>query len=806
MSATQELSPDPISKLMTAVSLKKSAVELLPAALEILREHGDHGYLRFVAGRACVDLGRLDEAVTHLEACRRLSPQQHWAAYELARAHAMAGQGALALPALRDFLAAHEKPLNNAQQDACERILDREFERGQRGLVAAQYRRLTELGSKRYLTVLRAFEGVVDTGELDAAGRLLGALGWPGDAWGHLAVARYHAARNDADQVERHALAASELLPDNPVAAMAVMDHLRRANRLGAAERLLATWRSRLAAPEMALLEVSVAARFPQLRPDVELACSSGFANRWHFIEFLYQAGDRLPDERATLYAALEGRFPNDPDLLMCLANLEVARRQFGTAADFSRRGLDCAADERQRQGFGFKLFEVACFTSELDRAGELLASLDVAQLDAMQQAAVARYHAELGQWEQALDMLEALLASQDELRNDHAQLIIRTARRVQGQQRILAALAARPGRLPPSIHYLASALYQDWVVGDAVDTQAALDMAAAIRLELSPLLEFKLGMLAPMRQAALEAWLPAGARQRRAVFFCADKAYVLPALVSLGSLLEHNHGFRDASFYLVIDDELIESVQPSIDRLAAHHGVRIVAQPTSALIPDKSRLAATYGLFTGGHQLAAAAYYRIYMARRLAETGEFDQLLYVDSDTVITHGFDGILKTPANPGTLLLARLEVNRPEVRQAIAQHGLPEGRYFNSGVLWFPQVNATLVQHLLKAEQAAEERGSELLFQDQCALNIGFAGAFEPLPERFNYFAGPHDEHKLAATPVSEVCMLHVLDRPKPWDSAYPHDSEIQRRWLHAVSGLSRIVGVDPLSRLVDYTVR
>ena len=34
----------------------------------------------------------------------------------------------------------------------------------------------------------------------------------------------------------------------------------------------------------------------------------------------------------------------------------------------------------------------------------------------------------------------------------------------------------------------------------------------------------------------------------------------------------------------------------------------------------------------------------RIFMALKLAESAEFDQLLYVDSDSVISHGFDGLL------------------------------------------------------------------------------------------------------------------------------------------------------------------
>jgi lipopolysaccharide biosynthesis glycosyltransferase len=104
-----------------------------------------------------------------------------------------------------------------------------------------------------------------------------------------------------------------------------------------------------------------------------------------------------------------------------------------------------------------------------------------------------------------------------------------------------------------------------------------------------------------------------------------------------------------------------------------------------------------------------------------------------------------------------------------------------------------VDAAVVERLDRAVQAAEERGHELLFQDQCALNIGFAGAFSPLPERYNFFAGPHDHQRVQGTPVGEVSMLHVLDRPKPWDSAYPRGSSIQQRWLQAAQALRRAIG-------------
>jgi lipopolysaccharide biosynthesis glycosyltransferase len=200
------------------------------------------------------------------------------------------------------------------------------------------------------------------------------------------------------------------------------------------------------------------------------------------------------------------------------------------------------------------------------------------------------------------------------------------------------------------------------------------------------------------------------------------------------------------------------------------------------------------------------AAYYRIYMARLLAERGEAEQILYIDSDTLIGPGFDGLLDEPVPEGVTLMARLEVDRPEVQQAIVRHGLPAGMYFNSGVLWFPRRDLRLLEQLNRSVEAAEHRSDELLFQDQCALNIGFAGAFAPLPERYNFFAGPHDEGRLHATPTAEVSMLHVLDRPKPWDSAYPRGSSIQRRWLSGAQALRRIVGPSTLEPLLAHTLR
>ncbi|HEV8691930.1 MAG TPA: glycosyltransferase [Ideonella sp.] len=797
---------DTVAQLIDELRSMKTPTEVLAAAQDGLRQFGPHGLPHFFAGRALVQLGRPDEAIVHLEQSRQLTPKHHWAAYELARALALAGRPEQAVEALAQFMNQHAQPLGHLQVDWAQKILDRAFESGSRAGIAALYRRLLELGDARYLTVLRAFEGAMEANDLETAGRLLSQLGSPRDAWSHLAVARYHSklAGHEA-QTKEHALCAAEALPDHPMVALAAAELLSRTSDHAVLRERIERWSGRLPAEDTALLRLVAAARDAAIVPDLPLACRSAHAHRWHFIPYLYAAAQRLPDDRAALYEALLQRFPNDGDLLLCITNLEVGRRNFDEARRFCDQGLAANAEARLNSEFHFKLFELACFTHDLEEAARRLGEVSVSALDSMQRAAVARYHAECGQWRDAMDVLRPLLADAPRLSPEHALLIVRVARQVKGQQEVLAALPLGATGSDMGA-YVAGALFEDWVlaedtaVGDAATTAQALDLA------VSPLLAFKLGTLAPAKHAVLSKPVHGTASMRRDVFFCADRAYVMPALVSLCSLLMHNPGFADARFHVVVDDELIGVASEATDRIGRHFGAAVRPQPASELMPDSSRLASGYGLFTGGQQLAVAAYYRIYMARLLAERGEADQILYIDSDTLIGPGFDGLLNEPVKEGAMLMARLEVDRPEVRQAIARHGLLPGMYFNSGVLWFPRRDEALLERLNRSVEAAEQRSSELLFQDQCALNIGFAGAIAPLAERYNFFAGPHDEPKLLATPTAEVSMLHVLDRPKPWDSAYPRGSSIQRRWLSAAHALRRIIGLSTLEPLLAHTLR
>jgi lipopolysaccharide biosynthesis glycosyltransferase len=804
-------SPEVLKELFARIGELKSPKRVLAASLEARERFGDHGYLRFLSGRACVEQDDLEAAREHLVRSLQLTPGFLWAQYELARTLLRLDQVAEAAPHVAGFLDQVRKPLNEHQQQVVERVLDRWFMEAPRAVATRLYARLVALGARRPLTVLRAFEGHVDRADVDAAAALLPQLGQPVDPWGQLALARFSALAGRKEELAFHLRSAAELAPDNAFVANACAQLVRVSDNAALADALIALWQGRFEGPAFALLVVSASRQAIEAAVLIE-ALKAREATRWPFVEHLYRlAAHASADEVQATAEAVERRFPDDADVLLCRVNLDMRLRQFAEARARCRQALACATTDEMRASLVFKEFELACFDGELERAGDLLETLDATRFDAAQQLAVTRFHAELGAWDEACERMLAMLAGDDgaageraapaALTDDAVELSIRALRKAGAHRRGLEALAALAPLADPGRVRVAAALFADWMMTPEATPALARTLRERLALPVNGLMRLRLSAT-PTLLAAPEDAAPA---PRRAVYFCADRAYLMPALVSLASLLENNPRLRAADFYVVVDASLVETARVPLATLCEHHGVRGFVESTDTLLREDASLATRYGLFTGGHQLARSAYYRIYMARHLAESGRYDELLYVDSDTVIGPGFEDLFDAPRGDDALLLARLEIDRAEVREAIRVHGLDDGRYFNSGVLYFPRVGAPLVRRLREVEAIAENPESRLFFQDQCALNLGFAKAFEALAPRFNFFAGPNDLERVQRTPQAEAAMLHALDRPKPWDAAYPAETLIQRRWLQAAHALERVLGAGAMRELLVMSI-
>src|ERR1700683_1419060 len=163
-----------------------SAEVILAESLAAISEDGEDAELRYLAGRACIDLGQIEGARVNLAACRSLEPGNHRALYELARLEFLSGDSADSLRYLDEFLRAHEERLSADERNMCEAILDRQFPTDPRNLVHSLYLRVAQLGSNRHLTVLRAFIGAVDAKQWSAAEPLVEIMRPPQGAWEHL--------------------------------------------------------------------------------------------------------------------------------------------------------------------------------------------------------------------------------------------------------------------------------------------------------------------------------------------------------------------------------------------------------------------------------------------------------------------------------------------------------------------------------------------------------------------------------------------------------------------------------------------
>ena len=292
----------------------------------------------------------------------------------------------------------------------------------------------------------------------------------------------------------------------------------------------------------------------------------------------------------------------------------------------------------------------------------------------------------------------------------------------------------------------------------------------------------------------AVQARVMARARPpggRRAVFSCADAAFLAPTLVALHSALEH----ADVDAFLVVPDALVASVEPCAAAFRAA-GHRLTAVPAGAVVPAGEKLDPGYGLFTSGLVLSAAAYWRIFAAGYMRRLGVYGRALYLDGDVLVRRSLAPLFEADLG-GHPLGARVEAPRPEVVRATALHGLAEGGYFNSGVLLFDLLDPGLAAALERSAGVANDDGVTKMFHDQCALNLGFRDRFARLPAVWNM---PVTERMSLAEVPDDAAILHFLERPKPWSAAY--DGPCGALWFDGWARTADVIGAEAAVELLE----
>ena len=478
-------------------------------------------------------------------------------------------------------------------------------------------------------------------------------------------------------------------------------------------------------------------------------------------------AGD--VDEAAAISAHLLAHAAPDVATALLHANLLLHGQRWEAAAAWLE-GL--SPDRLGEPAMLVKRFEIACFTGELDQAARLLAELEATGPLAREATLpVLRYLAERQDWSALARMALAWLGF--DFRYDQiGYVLFRAAQRTGQQARFVAAIEAiAEWRGSPDLVRLHEALA--W---DAATSLAAMDLVLA-GSPASPAMQHRMRVERAIRaNASREAG-------RRALFLCSDAAYLAGSIAALHSALEHSEPGREDVF-LLVDDGLAARTRDVLQPFRTL-GYPVTVLAASDVVGPAGTPDGAYGLFTSGHRLSAAAYYRIYLARALHGLGGYARAVYLDSDVLVLRSLDGLFTAELH-GQPMAARVETSRPEVVRALAQHRLE--RYFNSGVLLFDLTNERLHEALDGTVTAITDDTVKLLLHDQCALNLGFRDRFAALPAAWNRPVGERDQP--GALPA-ETAVLHFLDRPKPWSAAY--DGSCAALWLDQWSRTAALIG-------------
>ncbi len=431
------------------------------------------------------------------------------------------------------------------------------------------------------------------------------------------------------------------------------------------------------------------------------------------------------------------------------------------------------------------KRYELASFMRSDSEAERLWAQLSHQAADnKFLVVSRMRQLAEHKRWDELVDLTLGWLDHEF----NYAQIgyvIFRAAQMTARQKPLLAAVEALENwQMAGGLVRLHNAL-----LADGATTLHGLDAALASPTLMRDATLYR--ALATRRKVMACASMP---KRRGALFLCTDRTYLCSTFVALHSAVG-NFGRLALDVFLIVDDDL---VQAAADCANAYReaGIVVTIVPTSEIVADAAALNPEYGLFTSGHVLSSAAYYRIFFAQHLARAGLHDRALYIDSDVLVLHELDDLLNA-AMRDRPIAARLETPRPEVRRATKLHGMEDGSYFNSGVILFDLRHPELAAGLNHAVACIEDETTILLFHDQCALNLGFRGKVAPLELGWNWPVG-EATRKVDVSP--EAGILHFLDRPKPWSAAY--GGECSALWFDGWRRLSETVGCAAAMSLME----
>lgn len=183
--------------------------------------------------------------------------------------------------------------------------------------------------------------------------------------------------------------------------------------------------------------------------------------------------------------------------------------------------------------------------------------------------------------------------------------------------------------------------------------------------------------------------------------------------------------GERPLTVHVIVDDDVDRAARERLVRMAADHDatVEFVAVDHARLagLPDAVR-----------HHGGAISCARFLLPEQLVDV---ERLVYLDADTLVTDSLGDLAATPLD-GQALGAVVNVVEPRMGWHLARLGLDGRPYLNSGVLVLDLDRLRRDSSADRLLTCVRERGDQLMWVDQDALNLVHGDAWLAVHPRWN----------------------------------------------------------------------
>lgn len=168
---------------------------------------------------------------------------------------------------------------------------------------------------------------------------------------------------------------------------------------------------------------------------------------------------------------------------------------------------------------------------------------------------------------------------------------------------------------------------------------------------------------------------------------------------------------------------------------------------------------------------VSRATYYRLFLEDYF--DNEFEEIIYLDSDTVIIKNplpyFKNMFNEMNKDDKTIACFPHFSTPTNDPRCLSIGIKSGLYFNAGVMLINIKNWKRFDIKKKSKKIIYEKKDKLMLWDQDVLNIIFDGNFSFLDSIYNYSLDMHrlDDFKKEKI-ENQVYILHYFGKVKPWN--------------------------------------